>query len=432
MGSPLHVGKLRQQYAQESHLDFIDDRILALVVAIALGLLVGLQREFVGKRIGIRSFALISGIGGVIGLFVVEYGGWILASSILAVTLIIYGHAFLVNRSTPVKGMTTELAALVMFLVGALATSGFMEVAVVTGGAVTLLLHWKAPMHSLVERVGETDFDAIVRFVLITLVVLPILPNATYGPYAVLNPRQIWLMVVLIVSINLAGYVSLKFAGGRGGAVLSGVLGGLISSTATTVSFAKKAQRDSSVAPIAAIIVLVASALVYVRIFVELGVVAPSLIAYLLWPAVAFLVIFAIFVVWSLKRVGSAKAADNDETKNPAELNTALSFSLLYGVVLIISAAVDEHFGENALYPVAVLSGLTDVDAITLSVGRLFHDSRVDGDTAWRLIAVASVSNLAFKSGIVAVLGGNELRRQVLPAMVCLTVIGYLGAWFWP
>ena len=157
----------------------------------------------------------------------------------------IYGHAFLVQKSAPVTGMTTELAALAMFLVGALATSGYMEVAVVTTGAVTLLLHWKTPMHSLVVRVGEADFEAIVRFVLITLVILPILPDATYGPYAVLNPRQMWLMVVLIVAINLVGYVSLKFARGRGGALLSGTLGGLISSTATTVSFVATAPRNA-------------------------------------------------------------------------------------------------------------------------------------------------------------------------------------------
>jgi uncharacterized membrane protein (DUF4010 family) len=343
----------------------------------------------------------------------------------------IYGHAFLVHKSAPVTGMTTELAALAMFLVGALATSGYMEVAVVTAGAVTLLLHWKTPMHSLVVRVGEADFEAIVRFVLITLVILPILPDATYGPYAVLNPRQMWLMVVLIVAINLVGYVSLKFARGRGGALLSGTLGGLISSTATTVSFAKRTQRDASVAPLAAVVILVASALVYVRIFVELGVVAPGLITYLLWPTAAFLAIFALFVFWNLKRVGSAQA-DEAEPNNPAELKTALSFTLLYGVVLLISAAVNEHLGESVLYPVAILSGLTDVDAITLSVGRLFHDSQINGDTAWRLIVVASVSNLAFKSGVVAVLAGNELRRQVLPATVCLTVIGYLGAWLWP
>ncbi len=343
----------------------------------------------------------------------------------------IYGHAFLADKLAPVTGMTTELAALAMFLVGALATSGYMEVAVVTAGAVTLLLHWKSPMHALVKRVGETDFEAIVRFVLIALVILPILPDTTYGPYAVLNPKQIWLMVVLIVAINLAGYVSLKFASGRGGALLSGALGGLISSTATTVSFAKRAQRDGSIAPLAAVVILVASALVYARIIVELGVVAPGLITYLLWPLTTFLVIFAVFIVWSLKRVGSTRA-DATDPKNPAELRTALSFTLLYGLVLLVSAAVNEHFGENALYPVAVLSGLTDVDAITLSVGRLFHESQVEGDTAWRVIAVASVSNLAFKSGVVAVLAGNELRRQVLPATICLTLVGYLGAWLWP
>ncbi len=327
--------------------------------------------------------------------------------------------------------MTTELAAFVMFLVGILATLGLLEIAVVTTGAVTLLLHVKAPLHALTERIGKPEVDAIQRFVLIAFVVLPILPDATFGPYEVLNPRRIWLMVVLIVSMNLAGYVALKFAARRGGAVLSGVLGGLVSSTATTLGFARRSAQDPSLAPVAAIVVLIASALVYLRIFVELGVVAPLLIAYLLWPAAAFLLIFLGFILWSLKRLGPVQAQSND-AQNPAELKVALSFSVLYGIVLIVCAAVDEHFGDKALYPLAVLTGLTDVDAITLSVGRLFQDARVEAETAWRVIAVATVSNLAFKSGIVAVLGGSELRKRVLPATLFLTLTGYLGVWLWP
>ena len=192
-------------------MEFIDPRMLGLAIAIGLGLLVGLQREWVaGKPIGLRSFALITTIGGLIGLFTMEYGAWILASGLIAVTIAIYSHAYFLSRQGSIGGMTTELAAMTMFLVGVLATSGYTAGAVVLGGVVTLLLHWKAPLHTWVERIGEREFQAIARFVLISLVVLPILPNNAYGPYSVLNPWQIWLMVVLIVSINLAAYVLLK------------------------------------------------------------------------------------------------------------------------------------------------------------------------------------------------------------------------------
>jgi uncharacterized membrane protein (DUF4010 family) len=318
-----------------------------------------------------------------------------------------------------------------MFLVGALATSGFIAGAVVLGGVVTLLLHWKAPMHTWVVRLGETEFQAIARFILISLVVLPILPNTAYGPYSVLNPWQIWLMVVLIVSINLAAYVSLKVSSGKGGVLLSGVLGGLISSTATTVSFSTRSRSDRLVVPIAGIVILVASALVYLRIVVEVAVVARPLLPELLAPVVAFLGLFVVVVGLQLVRL-STIAAEELETSNPAELKTALSFAFLYSVVLFISAAVNEQFGETMLYPVAFISGLMDVDAITLSIGRLFTESRVDEDIAWRVIFVASLSNLAFKAGIVAVIGGAHLRRRVLPALVGLTLIGLIGVWLWP
>jgi uncharacterized membrane protein (DUF4010 family) len=413
-------------------MEIIDPRILGLAIAIGLGLLVGMQREWVAdKPIGLRSFALISTIGGLIGLFAMEYGAWILASGLIAITIAIYSHAYFLSRQVSVTGMTTELAAIAMFLVGALATSGYMAVAVVLGGVITLLLHWKVPMHTLVERIGEIEFQAIARFVLISLVVLPILPNNTYGPYSVLNPWQIWLMVVLIVSINLAAYVSMKVSSGKGGALLSGVLGGLISSTATTVAFSTRSRGDRSVVPIAGVVIIVASALVYLRVVIETAVVARGLLPELLGPVVAFLTLFAFVIGLQLIRLPQT-AEEAHETSNPAELKTALSFALLYSVVLFISAAVSEKFGESMLYPVAGISGLTDVDAITLSIGRLFVESRIDSDIAWRVIFVASLSNLAFKAGVVAVIGGTHLRRRVLPALLGLTLVGFVGVWLWP
>lgn len=397
----------------------------------ALGLLVGLQREWVAqKRIGLRSFALISTIGGLVGLFATEYGGWVLASGLLVITIAVFIHTYLVSARSDVSGMTTELAAIAMFLIGALVTSGHMVVAVVLAGLVTLLLHWKTPMHKWVKRIGNVEFEAIGRFVLITLVVLPILPNETYGPYAVLNPWQIWLMVVLIVAINLFGYISFKIASGKSGALVSGIVGGLVSSTATTVSFSKRTRETESMAPAAAIVVLIASALVYVRIIIETAVAAPDLLADLLGPVVTFMAIFIATVAILLLRLHPGEPQAEDAS-NPAEIKTALSFAFLYAVILFISAFVNENFGESMLYPVAILSGLTDIDAITLSVCRLFAESRIDGDIAWRVIFVASLSNLVFKMGVVALFGGRQLRRRVVPIVACLTLIGCVGLMLW-
>ena len=209
------------------------------------------------------------------------------------------------------------------------------------------------------------------------------------------------------------------------------MLGGLISSTATTVSFSTRSRSDRLVVPIAGIVILVASALVYLRIVIKTAVVARGLLPELLGPVVAFLALFAVVIGVQLIRL--TPTAEKDlETGNPTELKTALSFALLYGAVLFVSAAVNDQFGESMLYPIACISGLTDVDAITLSIGRLFVESRIDADIAWRVIFVASLSNLAFKAGIVAVIGGTYLRRRALPALASLTLIGFIGVWLWP
>jgi uncharacterized membrane protein (DUF4010 family) len=413
-------------------IEWLDQRAVGLAVALGLGLLVGAQREWVAdKPIGIRSFALIGLMGGLVGFLTDLYGGWILAAGLLAVTAATFAHSLLRTRGEPVGGMTTELAAIVLFLVGALATLGFVLPAVVIGGVVTLLLHWKSPLHRVVERLGESDAQAIARFILVTLVVLPALPNRAFGPYDVLNPWQIWLMVVLIVSLNLAGYVALRLFRGRRGALMSGVLGGLISSTATTVAFATRTRREPGAAQLALVVILIASALVYIRILIETAAVAPDLLPSLAGPATVFLLLFVLVVALRLARF-EADQGSPLPPDNPAELSTAVGFGALYSVVLLASAAVDEHLGEQMLYGVAIVSGLTDVDAITLSTAWLYLDSRISADTAWRVIALASLANLGFKGGIVAVLGGPSLRRALLPTMIGLTVAGLAGVAFWP
>ncbi len=405
---------------------------IQLTIALGLGLLVGLQREWVEEKpLGLRSFALITLIGALIGLYAEDTGLWVVAVGLLVITLAIVVHTILLARDEAVAGMTTELAGIAMYMVGAMTTTGYPVTAVVLTGVVTLLLHWKVPLHALTRRIAPEEFQAIARFVLVTLVVLPILPDRTFGPYDVLNPFHIWLMVVLIVGLNVAGYLAMRFAGGRGGALLGGVLGGLISSTATTVSYATRSRADNAMVPMAVVVILIASALVYVRILLEILAVAPGLLGHIFWPVLAYLGLFALAIGSLMLRF---EAADGHEVKtgNPAELSTALVFAAIYTVVVFASAAVSARYGEAMLYPVAVLSGLTDVDAITLSVGNLFQDERVSADTAWRVVFIASVANLLFKAGVVAVIGGSSLRRRLLPIMAALAIAGVLVALLWP
>ena len=295
----------------------------------------------------------------------------------------------------------------------------------------TLLLHWKKPLHDWVERIEMAEFQAVARFVLVTLVILPVLPNRTFGPYDVLNPFQIWLMVALIVGLNLIGYFGLRMATGRGGALVSGVLGGLVSSTATTMSFATRSRNRKDLVSVSAVIILMASTVVYLRILIETLAVAPSLLIPLAGPLATFVLLSAATIAFYLGRFEHDASADL-AAENPAQLRAAVFFGAVYSLVSFVSAAVSDHFGETMLYPVAILSGLTDVDAITLSTARLFGESRIGEDTAWRVIFVASLANLAFKAGVVTVVGGASLRRRLLPALGILVFAGSVLVVLWP
>ena len=249
-----------------------------LAIALGLGLLVGLQRERVQSPLaGIRTFALITVLGTVCALLGQPFGGWIVGLGAIALAaMLVVGNLAKGKAGEVEPGVTTETAALLMYGVGAYLVVGHAAVAIAIGGGVALLLHWKAPMHAFVARIGEDDVKAIMRFVLIALVIYPVLPDQTFGPYDVLNPQQIWLMVVLFVGIGLSGYVAYKLFGQRSGAALAGLLGGLISSTATTVSCARRTREDRKAIPVATLTIVVASAAVFPRVLAEMAVVAPN------------------------------------------------------------------------------------------------------------------------------------------------------------
>jgi uncharacterized membrane protein (DUF4010 family) len=385
-----------------------------VALALGLGLLVGLQRERVQSPLaGIRTFALITVWGAVCALLALTFGGWIVALGGLGVAaLLVAGNLVQAKAKEADPGLTTEIAALLMYGIGAYLVVGHAGVAIALGGATALLLHWKVPLHAFVARIGETDLKAIMQFVLITLVILPVLPDQTYGPYDVLNPRRIWFMVVLIVGISLGGYVAYKWLGPRAGTVLGGVLGGMISSTATTVSYARRHRDPSPSIRLAALVLIIASAVALVRVLVEIAVVAPSTFPDLAPPLALLLGWMALLAV-GMYFLARGEHEELPPPGNPAQLTPALVFGGLYALVTLGVAAAKDSLGETGLYGIAVLSGLHDLDAITLSTAQLVDQGRVEPHTGWRLILVATLSNLVFKACLVAVLGHRWLLGWV-------------------
>ncbi|MEN8376640.1 MAG: MgtC/SapB family protein [Gemmatimonadota bacterium] len=406
-----------------------------LAIALGLGLLIGLQRERTSSEMaGIRTFPLIALFGFLSGFLAGELGVWVTVAALLALSLIIVASQLMTRRAGGEvdPGLTTEVAALVTFVVGVIVALDHIALAVFVGGAAMLLLQWKGPLHRLAERIGHDEFRALTRLVLLALVILPVLPDRAYGPYGVLNPFRIWLMVVLIVGISLAGYVAYRFLGDRVGTLAAGAIGGLISSTAATVGFARHSTENPGWAVPAAVMVVIASTVTFARVLFEIAVVAPSALLGLGAPvAVMMLAMTAMSAAlyWSARRV---LREIPDQRTPPSGLRAALAFGVLYAAVLLGVAVAKEHFGLGGMYVVAALSGLTDMDAITLSTAQLVRSGDVGVDVGWRLILIGGLANLVFKGIAVAILGRGRTRTLVGGAFAGALAFGVLLLWAWP
>jgi len=411
-----------------------NDKWLTLLLSLGLGLLVGMQRQSANsKTAGIRTFPLITITGTICALLAKEFGGWILGAGFIGIAaLLVVGNLYRMKTDDePGPGITTEIAVLLMYAIGAYLVFGEMIVAVVITGVTTVLLHFKTTLHGWVDKFGKEDLKAIMQFVVISMIILPVLPDKTYDLYQSLNPKNIWLMVVLIVGISLVGYFIYKFIGSKAGVLLGGILGGLISSTATTISYSRMARKTEAVSKLAAFVILTATAVSLVRVMIEISIVAPSSFKIFLFPLAAELLVMIALVVILFFQHRKEKSKMPAQT-NPAELKGALVFAILYGVISFISAAVKDNFGGEALYFVSVISGLTDLDAITLSTAKMTEQKSIDSSLGWRLILVATLSNLVFKGGMAIVMGNRHLGKIVGFLFGILIISGILIILFWP
>lgn len=408
--------------------------IIQLATAVALGLLVGLQRERAEKTVaGIRTFAIIGMLGVFAGVVGATVGDWVIAAGLLSLAaLTVMANVLGARAGVRDPGMTTEVAILVMYSIGVALTRGFMLEGIVAAGVLALLLHWKAPLHDFAERIGQDEFAALMRLVLIGLIVLPALPNQAFGPYEVLNPFEVWLMVVLIVGISMGGYVAFRLLGPRTGAVAAGLLGGMISSTATTVSYARRSASAPQRSSAAALVIVLASSVVFIRVLVEIAVVAPGVLAVTAGPLGAMLAVTAL-IAGALYVFGiGSRELEVEDQEAPSELKAAVVFGLLYAVVLVAVAFAEDRLGQRGLYGVAALSGLTDLDAITLSTANLMQTGQLELGTGWRMILLGGLSNIVFKGGVVLLLGSRALRGRITLAFGAALLGGVAILALWP
>ena len=393
------------------------DLLLTLATSAAVGLLVGLERERnPHTKAGLRTFALIAVFGSLCALLAqASSSGWIIAAGALAVGGLLTG-AYLADPATVEddSGTTTTVAALTVFALGAANVYGHATVIVAAGIAMTALLHFKVELEGVANRLTPTDLRSMLQFGAICAVVLPLLPDRAYGPYDALNPFHIGLMVVLIAGVSLSGYVAWRLTWVQRGLLLTGVLGGIASSTATTLAYARQARAGTQPPAAALTVVLLANSTMFLRVLLLAAIVAPAVaarVALTLVPAL-LLAVPLIALRWRRATADLTRTPpDAQAYRNPTQLGAALLFAAGYALVLLVSAWAAARIGPGGLYGLALVSGLTDVDAITLSVLQLFNTGAATATVAATALTLAVAANLLLKAALAWAAGGRAMGR---------------------
>ncbi len=403
--------------------------------ALGLGMLIGLERERTrGEERtfgGVRTFSLVSLLGAT-AVYAGEQSGlpWFIGLVLVGVIALV-AAAYYVTAQQGSIGATTEVSVVITFLIGALCAWDQVAIAGAVCVITMLLLALKGWLHNLAQRIEPSDVEATLKFAIITLIVLPLLPNTNYGPEGleVINPYKTWLMVVLIAGLNFAGYILVKVVGREHGLGITGLLGGLVSSTAVTLSFSQRSRTEPDLAPVLALAILLAWTVMFFRVVVEVGVVNPALARDLALGMVLMGIVSLVicFLLW--RRGRSSEKAEVESGHNPFELGDAIKFGLLFAVVIFVARAAQVYFGDTGLYLAGALAGLTDVDAIALSMANLAQqDPEVSGAAA-RTIVIAVISNTMVKCGMAIWLGAASMRRTMVPITAALAAAG-IGAAF--
>ena len=410
-------------------LDFLQggelEHLPQFITSLAVGLLIGLERErSPAAKAGLRTFALVALFGTVAAMLSEEIATpWVLTGGLLVVGLMIIAAYWHEREANADPGTTTVAAVVVCYGLGAMIWHGHSALAVMLAIATTLLLYFKAELRGMTQNFSRRDLTSMLQFAVLSFIILPILPDQNFGPYDALNPRQIWLMVVLISGVSLAGYVALRFIGQRYGVALLGIFGGLASSTATTLVYARRSNESEGLGRLAVVVILLANLVVLVRLSIVSAVIAPELLPQLLpvlGSGVALGLAAAAFWWYQLRQQSDVPIP---EVSNPTELRTAMGFGLLYAVVLFFAAWLSDIAGSGGLYVVALVSGLTDVDAITLSSLRLFGLGKLPAFDAVTAIGLGIIANIGFKLGLVFFIGGPLLAKRCALGMT-LTAAG--------
>jgi uncharacterized membrane protein (DUF4010 family) len=402
-------------------------------VSLLIGLLLGLERERAKGQhalfAGIRTFPLFALCGFFGGLAAQK--GVPLALPAVLVAVAGFGLASYLRAPEREAGVTTEMSGLLAALLGAVAAFGELVAAASSAVVVTLLLTLKAPLHRIAGRVSEDELLAIVKFGLVAVVLLPLLPDRPMGPYGALVPRKIGLLVAILSGVSLAGYLLVRILGARAGWALAGALGGLVSSTATALSFSSRAREAREQVPALAVGVVLASTVLYLRGLVVFSFMDRALAVHLAPRLAALFAVGLAFAAVQYRRQPRERAGEIT-LGNPVELGRALALAAVFAAVIVLARAAREWLGAAGLWVVGLVGGLVDVDSVAVAAARLRQQDLTTVETGAGVYLLATASNLLFKGSAVALTAGAPMAGRVLPAFVALIVATAAVVLWWP
>jgi len=434
----------------------VDSAVIGLAASLAVGLLIGLERGWRerelpegGRVAGLRTFALIGLFGGVCAQLRGAFGPWALAVGLIALALLAVVSYSAWVRSSGQLSATSTIAALLTYVLGALAASGAPVLAAAVAVVATVLLDLKSTLHRWLQRIEARELSAALQMLVLSVVILPLLPDQGYGPYEALNPYKLWWAVVLVSGLSLGGHFAMRASGPQRGLLWTGLLGGLASSTAATLTLARQVRQEPELREAANAGIQAACGVMFLRMTLIAASLAPALGRALALPfviaggvqlALALLQWRRVGGPWSPSTLAASQAPGSPEAAAPAEagaptfdLSVALGFAAFLGVMAVLGQAAHELFGRTGLFGLSLLSGLADVDAILITLARMSAPS--GGAAAGLTLGAAGVaavlaaaSNLASKTGIAWVTGDAALGRQVAAGYALTLAAGLAGA----
>lgn len=396
-----------------------------LAVVIFIGMLIGLEREYARNKdekifAGIRTFPLIGLYGFTSALISSITENWVYAIFFIGFAGLSIAAYYSSSRDGKVGG-TSEVSSFIVFILGSLVYWGYILLPVVIAIIITMFLSLKIQLHSFVGKVNAADIYATLKLAIITLIVLPVLPDKTYGPFDVLNPRLIWYMVIFVSGISFIGYIFIKLLGKDKGIIVTSLLGGMVSSTALTYSLTKKSKIEEPLSFNYGLGVITASSMMFLRVLLIISILDVDLAVALFLPMIIFAATGVISSVIFYKKSTNIPQAEI-ELKNPFELKSAFIFGIIFGLTIFLSKAAQIYFGDQGLYAASALAGFSSVDAITISISRLFNET-ISLNVAMKAIVFATISNTVIKMSISSFWGSNILKYVVWKGLGIMLMI---------